>query len=116
MSLLAYPVVAMVGALVGTLAHEATHAAVAVVVGSVERVGWQDGLGGGPFVDFRARSRWRSEAVRKAPLVVGLAALVALVATYRGPTLAWVGAAGATLGLLRASPEDLCESRAQQSP
>jgi len=105
----------MAGAAVGTLAHEATHAAVAAVVGTVERVGWQGGLGGGPFVDFRATSWWRSEAVRKAPLVVGGGALVALVVAYDGPTLSWVAAAAATLGLLWSSPEDLFSARAEQS-
>lgn len=105
----------MTGAVAGTIAHEATHALVATVVGSVKAVGWQGGLGGGPFVDFRAPSRWRSEAVRKAPLVVGLAALVAVVVTYHGPTLAWVAAAAFALGLLWSSPEDLFAARATAS-
>jgi len=114
-SLLAYPLVAMAGAIAGAFTHEATHALVATVVGDVKGVGWQGGLAGGPYVDFRAPSRWRSEAVRKAPLVAGVIALAIVVVTYPGPTLDWVAAAAFALGLLWTSPEDLFGARATAS-
>jgi len=114
-SILAYPLAAMGGAIIGTLVHEATHAAVAAAVGRVEGVGWQGGLAGGPYVDFRAPTRWRSEMVRKAPLAVGVVALAVVVATYSAPTVTWVAAAAFALGALWSSPEDIWRSRAQQS-
>ena len=106
-ALAAYPAVAVAGALVGVGVHEASHAAVAVAVGELEAVGWQGGAAGGPFVDYRVATRWRSEVVRKAPLVAGVIALALVVVTYEAPTLPWVAAAAATLGLLWTSPEDL---------
>lgn len=115
MTLLAYPLVAMAGALAGTIAHEATHAVAAVALGELDDIGWRGGLGGGPYVDFRADSRWRSEVVRKAPLAFGLVALAVVVVTYTAPTLAWVAAAAFALGLGRPSPEDLSRRRAQAS-
>ena len=105
----------MGGALAGTITHEAIHAAVASVVGELEGVGWQGGLAGGPYVDFRAPTRARSETVRKAPLVVGVAVVVAVAASFETPTVAWVAAAGFALGLLWASPEDLSSARAESS-
>lgn len=115
MSLLLYPLAAMAGGLVGTIAHETSHAVAAVVLGELVGAGWQGGLAGGPYVDFRASSRWRSEAVRKAPLVVGVLAAIALVVAYRGPSPAWVAAAGTVGGLLWTSPEDLSRRRAEAS-
>lgn len=115
MSLLLYPLAAMAGGLIGVIAHETTHAVAAVAVGELVGVGWQGGVVGGPYVDFRAPTRWRSEVVRKAPLVVGVGAAVALVAAYRGPSPAWVAAAGAVAGLLWTSPEDVSRARAQAS-
>lgn len=106
-ALAAYPAVAVAGALVGVGVHEASHAAVAVAVGELEAVGWQGGLTGGPFVEFRAPTRWHSETIRKAPLALGVVALVAVVVSYSGPTLWWVGLAAAALALLWTSPEDL---------
>lgn len=105
----------MVGGLVGTIIHEAAHAAVAIVVGELVGVGWQGGLAGGPFVDFRASTRLRSEAVRKAPLVVGVGGVVALVVTYQAPTPGWVALAGAVAGVLWTSPEDLFVEAARAS-
>ena len=115
MSVLLYPLAAMAGGLVGTLAHESAHAVAAAALGELEGVGWQGGLAGGPFVEYRAHSRAASEAIRKAPLAVGLVAAVAVVVTYDGATLAWVAAAGATAGLLWASPEDFSARRAHES-
>jgi hypothetical protein len=114
-SLLFYPLAAMAGGLVGVIAHETSHAVTAVALGELEGAGWQGGLAGGPFVDYRAPTRWRSEAVRKAPLVVGVLAAIALVVAYRGPSLAWVAAAGVVAGLLWTSPEDLSRRRAETS-
>lgn len=115
MSLALYPLAAMAGGLVGTIAHEMTHAVAAIALGELVGAGWQGGLAGGPFVDFRAPTRLRSEAIRKAPLVVGLLAGIALVVAYRGPSLAWVGASGVVAGLLWTSPEDLSRRRAASS-
>ena len=106
MSLLAYPLAAMAGGLVGTVAHESLHALTAAVVGRVKAVGWQGGLTGGPYVDFEARSRWRSEAVRKAPLAVGLVAGIVVASRFE-PTPRWLAALGVVWGLLWTSPEDL---------
>src|SRR6056297_2848109 len=106
----------MAGGLVGTLAHESAHAVAAAALGELEGVGWQGGLAGGPFVEYRAQSRVASEAIRKAPLAVGLLAAAAVVGSYDGsPTLAWVAAVGATAGLLWASPEDFSATRAHDS-
>lgn len=101
--------------LVGTIVHEATHALVATLVGELHGAGWQGGLAGGPYVDFRAPTRWRSEAVRKAPLALGVGGAIALVAGYPGPTLGWVAAFGVVAGLLWTSPEDLFIERATES-
>jgi len=113
MSLALYPLAAMAGGLVGTVAHESLHALVAVVVGRVHAVGWQGGLAGGPYVDFETDSRWRSEAVRKAPLAVGLVAGIVVASRFK-PTPVWVAAAGAVAGLLWTSPEDLFADAAEQ--
>lgn len=115
MTLLLYPFAAMGGGLVGVIAHETSHAVAAVALGELEGAGWQGGLAGGPYVDFRAPTRWRSEVIRKAPLVVGVCAAIALVVAYRGPSPAWVAAAGAVAGLLWTSPEDLSQRRAEAS-
>jgi len=104
-SLLAYPIAAMGGALCGSICHETTHAVAAVAFGELVGVGWRGGVAGGPFVDFRADARWRSEVIRKAPL--------ALVVTYHGPTLAWVALAAASLGVVWSSPEDFSRERAE---
>jgi len=114
MNALGYAAAAMAGGLVGTLAHESLHALVAAVVGRLHGVGWQGGLAGGPYVDFEAAGRWRSEAVRKAPLVVGVVAGIVVASRFE-PTPAWVAAAGAVAGLLWTSPEDLFVSAADQN-
>lgn len=114
MSLAYYPLAAAAGAVVGSITHEATHAAVAAAFGVLDGVGWQGGIAGGPFVDFAPESRAQSEAVRKAPLGLGLVALAALVVAYPGPTLPWVAAAGATAGLLWTSPADLLVDAAKR--
>jgi hypothetical protein len=113
MSLLAYPLAAMAGGLVGTVAHESLHALIAAIVGRVEAVGWQGGLGGGPYVDFETAGRWRSEAVRKAPLAVGLVAGIVVASRFE-PTPSWVAALGVVWGLLWTSPEDLFADAAEQ--
>jgi len=114
MSLALYPLAAAAGAVVGVAAHEATHAAVAAAFGVLDGAGWQGGLTGGPYVDFAPETRWQSEAVRKAPLALGLLALAGLIAAYPGPTLPWVAAAGAVVGLLWTSPADLFVEAAQR--
>jgi hypothetical protein len=114
MSLALYPLAAAAGAVVGTAVHEAAHAAVAAAFGVLDGFGWQGGLTGGPYVDFAPDTRWQSEAVRKAPLALGVLALAALIAAYPGPTLPWVAAAGAVAGLLWTSPADLFVGAAQR--
>jgi len=114
-TLLYYPLVAMAGALVGAIAHETIHAVAAWALGEVVEIGWQGGLVGGPFVDFRAEARWRSEVVRKAPLVAGVAAGIVVAVTYDGVTLGWVASAAVAAGLLWSSPEDLSRARAVDS-
>jgi hypothetical protein len=112
LTLVAYPLAAMAGALVGTVVHEATHAALAIALGQLEGVGWQGGLAGGPFVDFRAPTRARSEVIRKAPLVVGLGG-AAVVVTTATLSVAWTFGAAVVAGLLWTSPADLFLSRSQ---
>ena len=114
MSLYLYPLAAAAGALVGSVVHESIHAGAAWALGELEAVGWQGGVAGGPCVDYRVATRWRSEVVRKAPLVAGVVALAHVVLPYEAPTLPWVAAAAATLGLLWTSPEDLFVEAAQQ--
>lgn len=114
MTLALYPLAAAAGAIVGTAVHEATHAAVAAAFGVLDGYGWQGGLAGGPYVEFAPETRLQSEAVRKAPLALGVGALAALVAAYPGPTLAWVTAAGTVAGLLWTSPADLFVEAAQR--
>mgnify|MGYP006983209938 CR=1 FL=1 len=116
MSLLLYPLAAMAGGIGGAIAHESLHVAVAAAVGELHRVGWRGSwLTGGPVVDFRARTRWRTEAVLKAPLVAGVVVAVAVVLAGSGVTLGRVALAGVAVGLLWASPEDLSASRARVS-
>lgn len=114
MSLALYPLAAAAGAVAGTVLHEATHAAVAAAFGVLDGAGWQGGLAGGPYVDFAPETRVQSEAVRKAPLGVGLIALVGVVIAYEAPTLPWVAAAAAAVALLWSSPEDLFLDAARQ--
>ena len=112
MTLLLYPLAAMAGGIGGAIAHESLHVAVAAAVGELHRVGWRGSwLTGGPVVDFRARTRWRTEAVLKAPLVAGVA-VAAVVLAGSGLTPGRVALAGVAMGLLWASPEDLWASRA----
>ena len=102
----------MAGGIGGAIAHESLHVAVAAAVGELHRVGWRGSwLTGGPVVDFRAGSRWRTEAVLKAPLLAGVA-VAAVVLAGSGVTLGRVALAGVAMGLLWASPEDLWASRA----
>jgi len=114
-SLVAYPLAAMVGALVGTITHETTHAVLALALGELEGFGWQGGLAGGPYVDFRAPTRLASEVIRKAPLALGASGLVALALSFDGLSVSWVALAGAVLGLLWTSPEDLSRAHAAAS-
>jgi hypothetical protein len=102
------------GGLVGSILHELTHAAVAAAFGVLDGFGWQGGLAGGPYVDFTAETRWQSEAVRKAPLTLGIVALIVLIVVYETLTLPWIAASGATLMLLKTSPEDLFVDAAQR--
>ena len=109
MSLLWYPLAASVGGIVGIIAHESIHAVLAWALGELEGVGWQGGLAGGPYVDFRAPTRWRSEIIRKGPLVAGgFYAFGAILTIEASPT--WLFLAGVTAGLLWTSPQDLFQS------
>jgi hypothetical protein len=112
MSLALVPLTAAAGMLVGALAHEATHAAAAVALGELEGVGWAGGLAGGPYVDFRAPTRLRSEVIRKAPLALGTAAAASAVLAFEAITLPWLFQASLAVGLVWASPADLFVERA----
>ncbi|UXF50990.1 MAG: hypothetical protein HQRvContig04_15 [Haloquadratum phage sp.] len=102
------------GGLIGSILHELTHAAVAAAFGVLDGFGWRGGIAGGPYVDFEPDTRWQSEAVRKAPLALGVVALIGLFAVYERPTLPWIAAAGATLMMLKTSPEDLFVEAAER--
>ena len=115
MSILLVPLAAMAGGVLGVVAHEGIHYALARALGEVIGVGWVGGLAGGPYVDYRVGSRWRSEVIRKGPLAAGIAGAIALFATFDGVTLPWVFGAGAVGGLLWSSPEDLFARAADQS-
>ena len=106
------PLTAAAGMLVGALAHESAHAAAAVALGELEAVGWAGGLAGGPYVDFRAPTRLRSEIIRKAPLALGVLAAATAVVGFETITLGWLFHAALAVGLLWSSPADLFESRA----
>jgi len=109
------PLTAAAGLLVGAVAHESTHAVAAVALGELEAVGWAGGVAGGPYVDFRAPTRWRSEVIRKAPLALGVVAAASAVVGFEALTLAWLFHAALAVGLLQASPADLFLSRARAS-
>jgi hypothetical protein len=111
-SLALVPLTAAAGMLVGALAHESTHAAAALVLGELEAVGWSGGVAGGPYVDFRAPTRLRSEVIRKAPLALGVLAAASAVVGFEGVTLPWLFQAALAVGLLWSSPADLFLSRA----
>lgn len=106
------PLTAAAGMLVGAVAHETAHAAAALVLGELEAVGWAGGLAGGPYVDFRAPTRLRSEVIRKAPLALGLGAAASAVVGFDAVTLPWLFQAALAVGLLWSSPADLFLSRA----
>lgn len=114
MNLVLYPLAAVAGGVIGVLAHEALHYLAASVFGSVEAVGWQGGVLGGLFVDFRAPGRLHSEVIRKAPLAAGVAATIVLFGTFGGVTVAWLVGAGIAAGLLWTSPEDLSLAAAER--
>jgi len=111
MSLLWYPLAAMAGGLVGTIAHELSHAVVAASVADLEGVGWQGGLAGGPYVDFRADNWVQSELVRKTPLGLGLGGAIVVALSFE-VSLSWLFLAGVVAGLLWTSREDLSRARA----
>ena len=115
MSVLWYPLAAMAGGVVGAISHEAIHAAAAHALGELVAVGWHGGIAGGPFVDFRTASRWRSEVVRKAPLAVGVLVAIVVLLSFDGISIPWIAAAGFAAGLLWTSPEDLFVERAETS-
>jgi hypothetical protein len=115
MRLYLYPLAMMVGGVIGTIAHEGLHALAAMALGQLEDVGWQGGIGGGPYVDYRAGSRAASEVIRKAPLVAGVCGAIALVVGFDGLTLTWTVGVGVVWGLLWSSPEDLFIGRARES-
>jgi hypothetical protein len=98
--------------LVGALVHETAHAAAALVLGELEAVGWAGGFAGGPYVDFRAPTRLRSEAIRKTPLALGILAAATAVVGFEGVTLTWLFQASLAVGLLWSSPADLFVERA----
>ena len=112
MSLALVPLTAATGMLVGAVAHETAHAAAALVLGELEAVGWAGGFAGGPYVDFRAPTRWRSEVIRKAPLALGTVAVASAVVGFKAVTLPWLFQAALAVGLLQASPADLFVERA----
>ena len=114
MNLVLFPLAAMAGGVVGIVLHEALHALAATQFGELEAVGWQGGLTGGPYVDFRTDSWLASEVVRKLPLVVGVAGLALTIATAEA-SVSWVFNAGAVAGLLWTSPEDLSQSASVES-
>ena len=115
MNILVYPLAAMAGGVIGVVAHESIHYALARALGEVIGVGWVGGLAGGPYVDYRVPSRWRSEVVRKGPLAAGLLGAVALALSFDGLSLPWIVGAGAVAGLLWTSPEDLFVDAADQT-
>jgi len=112
MSPVANALAMLAGAIVGAICHEAIHAAAAIALGELREVGWRGGLGGGPFVEFRAPTPARSAVVRLAPVAVGVVALIGVAVTYDGPTLSWLASAAAALGLVWSSPEDFSAARA----
>jgi len=144
-SLALVPLTAGAGMVVGAVAHESTHAALAVALGKLHRIGWAGGLAGGPVVDYsvpgvldrprrgrgrgrrqRARRRrrrreqqhhpqLRSEVIRKGPLVLGLFALTTALISFEAVTLVWLFHAAFALGLLQASPQDLFTQHAEET-
>ena len=113
MSLLAYPLAAMGGGVLGAIAHEASHAVAAHVLGEIVAVGWVGGVTGGPYVDFHVESRWRTEVVRKAPLALGVVAAIVMLLSFSGLSVAWMFGVGFVAGLVLMSPEDLFTERAE---
>jgi len=105
----------MTGGFLGSIAHELTHAVAAIVLADEMTLGWQGGIEGGPYVDFQAPSRWRSEVIRKAPLALGMVALATAVVGFEVLTLPWLLQAAFALGLLWTSPQDLFIARARAS-
>jgi len=101
----------MIGALVGSVIHEASHAVAAELVGgSFEGVGWNNDLGG-PAVYYESPAGWQNYVVSMAPLPV--AVLIAGIAAFAGPRT--VGFAAFTLGVVamtaKLSRSDLSVSR-----
>ena len=115
MSLLAYVSGALGGALLGMITHEAIHYITAKLLARNVSVGWDGIIKPIVYVEYEAFSKVGSEIIRKSPLVAGLLCLVWVFASYNGPTVEWVAAASFTLGLLRASPQDLFAARAEAS-
>ena len=105
----------MLGGVIGAIVHEATHALAAHLLGEIVAVGWVGGINGGPYVDFHVDSRWRSEVVRKAPLVLGVAAAIVVLLSFDGLSAWWMFGAGCVAGLIFMSPEDLFVDEAAQS-
>jgi len=108
----------MAGALVGSIAHELSHAMAAVGVGGdIIEIGWRDGLTGGPVVVWESPERTGWE-----PVVVGFAPVVAAVIAAVGVSL-WRptnavelgGAVGLLLGLLNLSREDVDPQQASET-
>jgi len=114
MNIFVLPAIAMAGGAVGAALHEGIHYALARLLGTVVGAGWSGGVAGGPFIDYRVGSRWRSELVRKGPLALGVLGAIALAASFDGLTLPWLFGGGVVAGLLWTSPEDLFAAVASQ--
>ena len=114
MNIFVLPAIAMAGGAVGAALHEGIHYALARRLGTVVGAGWSGGVAGGPFIDYRVGSRWRSELVRKGPLALGVLGAIALAASFDGLTLPWLFGGGVVAGLLWTSPEDLFAAVASQ--
>lgn len=109
---------AMAGTLIGTFIHELSHAVMAQLVGgSVERVGWNNGLRGGPVVIWRPpdESGWRPRLVGFAPLLAGIIA-ASLLWRWQPRGVAAFGALGFLASLLViGSREDISPEAARET-
>lgn len=101
---------APIGTLVGAALHEISHAAAAELLGGrVVGAGWRGGWRGGPYISWENPdgAAWRPVAVGLAPIATAILFAAGFVASDPKGLTSWFGGAGALIGLLWLSAEDV---------
>jgi len=108
----------MVGALIGSIIHELSHALAAVGVGgNIIEIGWRGGFTGGPVVVWESpqQTGWEPAIVGFAPVVAAVIAAIGVSIWRPGDAVELGGVVGLLLGLLNLSKEDVDPQQAAET-